>query len=51
MLSYIMIGMDKVGAPGSHTAGKGYGIVHKLVGMVGLVPSQGVLHQRVNTLD
>ena len=35
----------------AQTAGEGDGIGDQLVGMVGLLPAQGIDHKRVNTLQ
>ena len=51
MLADVMIGMNEVGALGFYTTGKGYGVAYELVGMVGLVPSEGILHQYIHSLN
>src|SRR5574344_690612 len=51
MPTNVMIGMNEVGALGSYATGEQDGIAYELVRMVGLVPSEGILHQYIHSLN
>lgn len=51
MQTDVVIGMHEVGAAGTDAAGKSDGIAYELVGVMGLVPTQGVLNEHINAFE
>ena len=51
MPTNVMIGMNEVGALGSYATGERNGIAYELVRVMGLVPSEGILHQYIHSLN
>ena len=51
MEPYIVTDMDDVGFAGSDFTRKGDGIIHKLMGMMGLRKTQGIHHEDVCSLQ
>lgn len=47
MKSNVMVDMDEIGAPCPYPASEAHGVVHELMGMMGLAEPQGIDHQGV----